>query len=196
MKKHMRCEFLYTSDGKNFPKDRKPHFVLLGRSNVGKSSLINHFFHNKNLAKTSSKPGKTRLLQFFSVDPLGYFVDMPGFGYAKASKKERDFWQRMVEQYLQNCEDRASFVHLIDSRHPISKKDQDCIQWVHSLGKKVLFVFTKTDKISEKNKKQLLDSLNTYTKDPQVVFYTIKNRDCCVKLKDKLQGLTDGLFEK
>lgn len=157
------CKFLFSSDGRVLPKLQVPHIILAGRSNVGKSSFINHLCGRKGLAKVSSVPGKTRLINFFLVDEALFLVDLPGYGYAKVSKTEKGKWQELVELYLEKMGDNIRIIHLLDARHPPSEEDLQFIEWATSFNKKILFVFTKIDKI-KKNKhegtiKELVTSL-------------------------------------
>lgn len=136
--------------------------AFLGRSNVGKSSLINALTNNKNLAKSSSTPGKTRLINFFDVkflkddEEFGIrFVDLPGFGYAKVSKSLKEEWQKSLTSFLQKRDSIRVFVHLIDSRHPnleIDSMVEEYLQEIKRADQKILRVFTKGDKLKQKDK--------------------------------------------
>ena len=133
--------------------------AFLGRSNVGKSSIINALTHKKGLAKSSSTPGKTRLINFFHVDiqrddvPLTcQFVDLPGFGYAKVSKSLKVEWQKNLTTYIKKRESIRLFVHLIDSRHPfldIDKEVSDYLQTILKADQKIIQIFTKSDKLGQ-----------------------------------------------
>ena len=128
-----------------------PHFVFAGRSNVGKSSILNKLLNRKNLAKTSQHPGKTRLINYFLINNQLFFVDIPGYGYAKVSKTEREQWRDLMEAYLNQTPYLALIFQLLDIRHGPSEDDMQMLQWLsHSkLSYKVLL--TKADKLS-KNK--------------------------------------------
>lgn len=127
-----------------------PQLALAGRSNVGKSSLLNKLTGRKNLAKTSSTPGKTRSLNFYKVDPEGfYLVDLPGYGYARCSKSERDKWAALITRYLQNNQRLFGVVALLDSRLPPQALDIDLIDYIKSLGVEVFPVLTKADKCKQ-----------------------------------------------
>ena len=177
MKKTFKnIEFLFSSDGRQFPKEERPHVALMGRSNVGKSSLINHFFMNKNLCRTSSVPGKTRLLNFFSVENKYYFVDLPGFGYGKASHKERNKWIEMINTYLDRFGDQALFLHLLDCRHMPSEYDKIFIDWAQQGEKKVLYIFTKIDKIKKSARDKAFKALSaSLGEDVDYVPYSSKD---------------------
>ncbi len=129
------------------PPTDLPEFAFIGRSNVGKSSLINMLTNNKNLAKTSGKPGKTRLINHFIVDARWYLVDLPGFGYAKVSKKERAKWERNTYLYLEKRENLQMIFLLIDSRIPPQKIDLEFMQWLASKQLPFVLLFTKCDKL-------------------------------------------------
>jgi GTP-binding protein len=129
------------------PKDGKPEFAFIGRSNVGKSSLINMLTH-KGLAKTSGTPGKTRLLNFFLINNRWYLVDLPGYGYARASKTERKTLASMIDGYFQNREELFCAFVLIDSNLPPMKIDIEFINGLGEQGIPFAICFTKTDRIN------------------------------------------------
>jgi GTP-binding protein len=132
------------------PAPDKPEFAFIGRSNVGKSSLINMLAGNQKLAKTSGTPGKTQLINHFIVDNKWYLVDLPGYGFAKISQNTRNRWEQMIENYLRKRENLVNVFVLIDSRHPPQKIDLD---FINKLGKwEVPFslVFTKSDKETQR----------------------------------------------
>lgn len=130
-----------------YPSGFQPEIALSGRSNVGKSSFINKMINRKSLARTSSKPGKTQTLNFYLLNDQMYFVDVPGYGFAKVSKKERDAWGRMIETYLTEREQLKAVILLIDVRHAPTKDDQMMYEWLTHFGIPVVVVATKADKI-------------------------------------------------
>ena len=130
------------------PTPPKPEIAVIGRSNVGKSSLINTLFNRKKLAKISSTPGKTRLINYFSIDNQMYFVDLPGYGYAKLSKKIRSGWQQFIEAYLKNNQELKLVLLLLDSRHEIMDNDRRMIDWLQHYQISYIMVLTKSDRIS------------------------------------------------
>ncbi|MFT6055559.1 MAG: GTP-binding protein [Roseivirga sp.] len=130
------------------PPAEKAEFAFIGRSNVGKSSLINMLTKRKNLAKTSGRPGKTQLINHFLIDESWYLVDLPGYGYAKASKKNRAAWGQMIEDYLIGRENLQLTFVLIDSRLEPQKIDLEFINWLGASGIPFALVFTKADKQS------------------------------------------------
>jgi GTP-binding protein len=141
-----------------------PEIAFAGRSNVGKSSALNRLVNVKNLAKTSSTPGKTRLINFFLVNKNLYFVDLPGYGYAKTSRSTRKSWGKLVEDYLKSRESLKGTVLLIDSRRGPLEPDLQLVEWLDFYRIRKLIVLTKTDKLSRsalsgcvRNTRQVLD---------------------------------------
>jgi GTP-binding protein len=132
----------------DFPKDRKPEIAFCGRSNSGKSSLLNALTNSQGLARTSSTPGRTQLINFFLVDGQTYYVDLPGYGYARAPKGIRDTWGEMIEGYLRNREQLKLAILLVDSRIPPTDSDRTMKEWLDHFGIPNLVVLTKSDKIS------------------------------------------------
>jgi GTP-binding protein len=125
-----------------------PEVAFAGRSNVGKSSALNRLVNIKNLAKISSTPGKTRLINFFLINENLYFVDLPGYGYAKAPKSMRRSWGKLVEGYLKERKNLKGAVLLLDSRRGALEPDIELCQWLDFYGKRKLIVLTKKDKLS------------------------------------------------
>lgn len=126
-----------------------PEIALVGRSNVGKSSLLNHLTHQKNLARVSSTPGKTQLINFFSVDEKLTLVDLPGYGYAKISKSIRQSWANLIQTYLEKRKLLELVLLLCDCRHPPTKDDLLFAEWAKHYQKPLLLIFTKTDKLNK-----------------------------------------------
>lgn len=139
------------------PEPKKPEYAFIGRSNVGKSSLINYITNNKKLAKTSGKPGKTQLINHFLVNDEWYMVDLPGYGYAQTSKTNRQKWEAFITDYIIHRENLMNLFVLIDSRLPAQKIDLEFMEWLGEKGVPFSIVFTKTDKLtSSKLNKNLL----------------------------------------
>ena len=143
------AEFLQSNTNyKKCPEAILPEYAFIGRSNVGKSSLINMLVSQKGLALTSSRPGKTQLINHFIVNKRWYLVDLPGFGYAKVSKINREKWAKMIYDYLEFRENLMVVFLLIDSRIPPQQIDLDFINKLATMGLPFVIVFTKTDKVS------------------------------------------------
>ncbi|WP_053218995.1 ribosome biogenesis GTP-binding protein YihA/YsxC [Virgibacillus senegalensis] len=134
---------------KQYPGDMLPEIALAGRSNVGKSSFINKMINRKNLARTSSKPGKTQTLNFYKINQSFYFVDVPGYGYAKVSKKEREKWGKMMEEYFMERENLKAAVLIVDIRHEPTDDDVMMYDFLKHFELPVIVVATKLDKISK-----------------------------------------------
>ncbi|WP_163970149.1 ribosome biogenesis GTP-binding protein YihA/YsxC [Oceanobacillus halotolerans] len=132
---------------KQYPNDRLPEIALAGRSNVGKSSFINKLINRKNLARTSSKPGKTQTLNFYLINEAFYFVDVPGYGYAKVSKKEREKWGIMMEEYFETRETLKAVVLITDIRHEPTRDDIQMYEFLKHFQLPVIVIATKLDKI-------------------------------------------------
>lgn len=136
----------------HYPNSHLPEIAMAGRSNVGKSSFINKIVGRKNLVRISSKPGKTRTLNFYTINDAFYFVDVPGYGYAQVSKEEKEKWGTMMEEYFETREQLKVVVQIIDMRHKPSKDDIQMFDYLSHLGKPIIIIATKQDKIS-KNKR-------------------------------------------
>jgi GTP-binding protein len=141
-----------------YPETDYPEVAFAGRSNVGKSSLINVLINRKRFARTSAKPGKTQTINFYSVNDSQMLVDLPGYGYAKVSKKEREKWGRMIEEYLNEREQLRDVILLVDIRHVPSQNDILMYNWIKECGFEGYVVATKADKISKgKRQKHIAD---------------------------------------
>ena len=133
---------------KQYPKNGLPEIVLVGKSNVGKSSFINTMINRKNLARTSSEPGKTRQINFYNIDNSFYFVDLPGYGYSKMSKKEQEQVGKFIEEYLFNRKEISLIIFLIDIRHSPSANDRLMYNYIISSGLPFIILANKADKIA------------------------------------------------
>lgn len=130
------------------PQNGYSEIAFAGRSNVGKSSLLNVVFNRKKMALTSSTPGKTRTLNFFNVNEKYHFVDLPGYGFAKVSKSESRSWKKLIESYLSTSHNLKGLVVLVDIRHSITNLDFELLDWVHHYSVPLVVVGTKADKLS------------------------------------------------
>jgi len=144
------AEFVISNtDYKICPAPKMAEYAFIGRSNVGKSSLINALVNKKNLAKISGRPGKTQLINHFIINKEWYLVDLPGFGFAKISKSKRAEFHDMISEYLMNRNNLMCLFVLIDSRHKPQPIDQEFMQWLAEKGIPFVMVFTKTDKLGK-----------------------------------------------
>ena len=134
----------------NCPKPDKPEYAFIGRSNVGKSSLINMLTNQTKLAKTSASPGKTQLINHFLINGTWYLVDLPGYGYAKVSQSQRATWEKMIADYLQKRENLVTVFVLIDSRHSPQEIDLEFLRKLGTWGIPFNMVFTKADKVTQR----------------------------------------------
>lgn len=172
-----------------------PEIAIVGRSNVGKSSLINHLLNNRSLAKTSAIPGKTQSINFFTIDQEVALVDLPGYGYAKVSKEIRKEWGAVIDQYLKQRLNLALLLFLIDSRRTPSSEDCALIEWASFHKKPLLIVFTKSDKLKEQEIKNStlssLERLHNYLHSSPVQFlhYSIKSPTDRMELIEKINTL-------
>lgn len=169
------ADFIISAVGpKQYPQDAQPEIALAGRSNVGKSSFINKMLNRKNLARTSSKPGKTQTLNFFKINNEFYFVDVPGYGFAKVSKTEKEKWGKMIEEYFIGRQELKAVVQLVDLRHPPTRDDQDMYAFLKHYEIPVIIVATKADKISkgqwQKHTKVVKETLDVEKGDTIILF--------------------------
>ncbi len=157
------ADFLISSpDVASCPEGKLPEYAFIGRSNVGKSSLINMLLGSKKLAKTSQTPGKTRLINHFVVNEEWYIVDLPGYGYAKISRSERNKWKGMINNYLSRRENLVCTFILVDSRHEPQKPDLEIMGWMSTMQLPFVIAFTKADKLS---KPRLEEAITAYKKE-------------------------------
>lgn len=157
-----------------YPNLNLPEIALAGRSNVGKSSFINSMINRKKLARTSSKPGKTRTINFFNIEDELLFVDVPGYGYAKVSKSEREKWASMMEEYFATREELRLVVLIVDLRHKPTEQDVQMYEYVSHFNLPVLVIATKADKVKSskrhQHKEQIASTLDMYEDDHLVVY--------------------------
>ena len=147
---------------KQYPQNNLPQIVLVGKSNVGKSSFINTMINRKSLARTSSEPGKTRQINFYNIDEKFYFVDLPGYGYSKMSKQEQEKVGQFIEQYLCNSTNISLIIFLIDIRHSPTENDKLMYNYIISSGKPFLILANKADKIAPT---KVIDTCNKLQKE-------------------------------
>src|SRR5580698_4957632 len=160
---HSAVYVISSPDYTQCPKPDRPEYAFIGRSNVGKSSLINMLVNIDKLAKTSNSPGKTQLINHFNIDNSWYIVDLPGYGFAKVSQAQRKKWEKMIEDYLRKRENLVNVFILIDSRHSPQKIDLEFVDRLRKWGVPFCLVFTKADKENQRtvsrNVKDFLDRM-------------------------------------
>ena len=162
----------------HYPEYDLPEIAFAGRSNVGKSSLINTLIQRKDMVKTSSKPGCTQLINFFLINDAVSFVDLPGYGYAKVSKKIRAQWQPMIEKYLSFRKNLYGLILLIDIRRDPKKEEFDLIQWLESHEMPYLIILTKADKLSKTKQNKRFSSIcnKLQIEENQIILFSTKTK--------------------
>ncbi len=180
---------------KQYPAENLPEIAFAGRSNVGKSSFINSMVNRSNLARTSGKPGKTRTINFYNINDELRFVDLPGYGYAKVSKKEREKWGYIIEEYLNFRPNLVEVVLLVDIRHEPTDQDLLMYNWIKSFDYTGLVIATKADKISrgryQKNIKIIKNKLNINDTELIIPYSSSKNIN-----RDKLWAIFQDIIKK
>ena len=176
------------------PDNDKFEFAFAGKSNVGKSSLINGLMNRKSLARTSQQPGKTQTINYYNVNDELYFVDLPGYGYAKVSQSEKEKWGKMIEKYLRTSKVLKTVFLLVDIRHDPSKNDQMMYEWILSQGFKPVIIATKLDKI---NRSQVQKQIKAIKNGLEVVEGTVVIPYSAVTKqgRDEIYDLIDSFFE-
>lgn len=171
-----KAEFLKSAFKEDdWPKDAQPEIAFLGRSNVGKSSLINSLLSVRGLARTSSTPGRTQSLNFFSVNDQFKFVDFPGFGYARVPKQIKESWGEMATAYLAKRRQLVLSIHIVDSRHEPTKQDLQLHEWLEQSDKPRLIVATKSDKLSHNELRKNLQHIARVLDNDSIVAYSAKS---------------------
>lgn len=178
---------------KGLPEHDLTEVAFAGRSNVGKSSLINCLVSRRNLVKTSARPGKTQSLNFFLVDEKLCMVDLPGYGYAQVSHAQRSSWQSLVTSYLEGRANLACVVVIIDIRHELKEQDRVLVDWLRHLGRDMVVVYTKADKLSAnlqaRNAAALDAGLRLAAADR--ILFSAKTGQGCEKLQSVLASYTE-----
>ena len=175
-----------------YPDDGKPEIAFAGKSNVGKSTLRNAMIGRKALARTSSQPGKTRTINFYNVEDILYFVDLPGYGYAKAPRTEIEKWGKMIEEYLNKRETLRGIVMLVDIRHEPGENDRLMYDWLKHYGYDIIIAATKKDKIKRSQiQKQLSLIKNTLKLAPEdrLIAFSGETKDGVEELWEELEKL-------
>lgn len=175
---------------KGYPDDDLFEIAFAGRSNVGKSSLINTMLNRSNLARTSGKPGKTRTINFYLINQKFRFVDLPGYGYAQVSKLERKKWGDIIERYLKKRGNLKAIVLIVDIRHAPSAQDVEMYRWIKAYGYDAIIAATKADKISKGQRQKYLNivkkELGIKPEDKLIAFSSLNNTN-----KDELWELLE-----
>lgn len=191
----VKAEFLGSSPTvSGCPAPVRHEYAFIGRSNVGKSSLINMLCGNGKLAKTSAKPGKTRLINHFLINDKWYMVDLPGYGYARMSESGRRQLERMIRDYVLKRENMVCLFVLIDSRIEPQRIDLEFMEWLGENGVPFVIVFTKADKLNAERKRKCIDVYrnamsDTWESTPPVFMTSAKNRTGRQELMDYIDGL-------
>ena len=174
--KVISAEFLKSAFKEDdWPRDRKPEIAFLGRSNVGKSSLINSLLAVRGLARTSSTPGRTQSLNFFVINEQFRFVDLPGFGYARVPKEIKSTWGEMATSYLAKRSQLVLSIQILDSRHEPTKQDLQLHEWLAVNNKPHLVVATKSDKLSNNELRKNLGHIARVLNDDSIMAYSAKS---------------------
>ncbi len=192
--KNVRLETVIGVTSK-IPQNEMPEIAFAGKSNVGKSSLINALMNRKSLARTSSQPGKTQTINFYNINEALYFVDLPGYGYAKVSQQEKEKWGKMVERYLHQSKVLKAVFLLIDIRHDPSANDKTMYDWILSNGFHPIIIATKADKINrsqlQKQVKAVRQGLGV-EKDTTVIPFSSQTKQG----RDEIYAVIDRLMEQ
>lgn len=180
------------------PQNEMPEIAFAGKSNVGKSSLINALMNRKSLARTSAQPGKTQTINFYNINDTLYFVDLPGYGYAKVSQQEKEKWGKMIEKYLRQSKVLKAVFLLVDIRHEPSANDKIMYEWILSNGFHPIIIATKADKINrsqlQKQLRAVRQGLNV-DKDTIIIPFsaqTKQGREEIYELIDHMIGQPEG----
>lgn len=175
-----------------FPDHELPEIAFAGRSNVGKSSLINAIMNRKNLARTSAQPGKTQTVNFYNVNDAFYLVDLPGYGYATANRQVKEQWGKMIERYLHRSGKLKAIFLLLDIRHAPSANDLEMYRWIVHYGYRPVIIATKLDKIKRsqvaRQVKQLKEGLGAEQETVVIPFSTLSKQG-----REEIYALLDGL---
>ena len=183
-----KAEFVISNtDYRLCPKENLPEYAFIGRSNVGKSSLINALVNNKKLAKTSSTPGKTQLINHFIINDQWFLVDLPGYGYAKTSKTQRALFHEMISNYLLNRSSLVALFVLIDSRHKLQNIDNEFMIFLAESQIPFVIVFTKTDKLGKNILKKNTDNfrkemLKSWEEIPKIFLTSSETKEGVIEI--------------
>ncbi len=175
---------------KQYPTDGRLEFAFAGRSNVGKSSMINKLLNRKSLARVSGTPGKTATINFYDIDDTIYLVDLPGYGYAKRSKEEQAKWGKMMEDYLANREELVQTILLVDSRHKPTADDHTMADWIRHYHDRLIVIATKIDKLKKREVEPNLEMIYNdleLTDDDILVPFTVNDDEGRITVWDMIE---------
>jgi len=196
----VRSEFVISAySPRDFPQDMLPEVAFAGRSNVGKSSLINCLLERKNLAKTSSTPGKTRGINFYLIERKLYFVDLPGYGFARVPHYIRKHWRLLIEPYLTKNLKLKGVVLIIDSRLEATESDRIMIRWLKSFGIPFVVVATKVDKLSGSERSRCFERLQQAYREEgvqEILPFSARTKEGRKPLWRIIQQLVEGAYEE
>lgn len=177
------------------PQNHMPEIAFAGKSNVGKSSLINGLMNRKSLARTSSQPGKTQTINFYNINDALYFVDLPGYGYAKVSQQEKEKWGKLIERYLHQSKALKAVFLLVDIRHDPSANDKIMYDWILSNGFRPIIIATKADKINRSQLQKQMKAVKqglAVDKDTIVIPFSAQTKQG----RDEIYELIDRIMEQ
>ena len=177
---------------RDFPRDILPEIVFAGRSNVGKSSLINRLVEKRNLARTSSTPGRTQSINYYRINNSFFFVDLPGFGYSKAGKSASAQWKKLIERYFHVRRSIALTVQLVDSRMRPTAMDLQLAEWLDALGTPRLVVAAKSDKLSNNQKVTQLRAISESLKNQNIVMSSAETGTGCREIWNRITAAADA----
>jgi len=173
-----KAEFVLSAfSDKDYPYHNLPEIAFSGKSNVGKSSLINTLISRKNLAITSSRPGRTQSINFYSINNKFYFVDLPGYGFARVPDKVKEKWRELVNNYLYERKNLQAIVQIVDARHKPSSDDQMMVEWLKSVELPFIVVATKVDKLSKNKRKKQEKIIKEALHIDDLIFFSAQNRE-------------------
>lgn len=177
------------------PETDKPEVAFAGKSNVGKSSLINALMNRKSYARTSAQPGKTQTINFYNINEALYYVDLPGYGYAKVSKAEQEKWGKMIEKYLNQSKQLKQVFLLIDIRHDPSANDKNMYEWIKYHGYQPVIIATKLDKINRSQIQKQVKAIRTglgVGQDVKIIPFSSETKQGREELWDYIEKITSG----
>ena len=177
------------------PETDKPEVAFAGKSNVGKSSLINALMNRKSYARTSAQPGKTQTINFYNINEALYYVDLPGYSYAKVSKAEQEKWGKMIEKYLNQSKQLKQVFLLIDIRHDPSANDKNMYEWIKYHGYQPVIIATKLDKINRSQIQKQVKAIRTglgVGQDVKIIPFSSETKQGREELWDYIEKITSG----